>query len=155
MLRAMLQFWDPSYRCFTFNQLDLTPSIEEYAKLLNKENSHIDDDKGLTMYALAIYGLVLFSRVRGQIDGQVIKLFEQDVIRRTRWLPLTHTIYRCGNKPWVLLTGPWGATSYAPALVRRQMGSLQFIPMTHDLSDMEFTYGCPNTVCKVKEIITD
>ncbi|MED6198019.1 hypothetical protein PIB30_062160 [Stylosanthes scabra] len=35
------------------------------------------------------------------------------------------------------------------------MGSLQFIPMTHGLSDMEFTYGCPNTVCKVKEIITD
>ncbi|MED6111957.1 hypothetical protein PIB30_057181 [Stylosanthes scabra] len=96
--------------------------------------SHIDDDKGLTMYALAIYGLVLFPRVRGQIDGQVIKLFEQ---------------------PWVPLTGPWGATSYAPALVRRQMGSLQFIPMTHGLSDMEFTYGCPNIVCKVKEIITD
>ncbi|MED6151860.1 hypothetical protein PIB30_086404 [Stylosanthes scabra] len=35
------------------------------------------------------------------------------------------------------------------------MGSLQFIPMTHGLSDMEFTYGCPNTVCKVKEIIAD
>ncbi|MED6197701.1 hypothetical protein PIB30_059103 [Stylosanthes scabra] len=27
--------------------------------------------------------------------------------------------------------------------------------MTHGLSDMEFTYGCPNTVCKVKEIVTD
>ncbi|MED6114646.1 hypothetical protein PIB30_082358 [Stylosanthes scabra] len=35
------------------------------------------------------------------------------------------------------------------------MGSLQFIPITHGLSDMEFTYGCPNTVCKVKEIIAD
>ncbi|MED6210773.1 hypothetical protein PIB30_067241 [Stylosanthes scabra] len=34
------------------------------------------------------------------------------------------------------------ATSYAPALVRRQMGSLQFILMTHGLSDMEFTPGC-------------
>ncbi|MED6137902.1 hypothetical protein PIB30_069369 [Stylosanthes scabra] len=44
---------------------------------------------------------------------------------------------------------------YALALVRRQMGSLQFIPMTHGLSDMEFTYGCPNTVCKVKKTITD
>ncbi|MED6113795.1 hypothetical protein PIB30_074179, partial [Stylosanthes scabra] len=33
--------------------------------------SHNDDDNGLTMYALAIYGLVLFPRVRGQIDGQV------------------------------------------------------------------------------------
>ncbi|MED6224689.1 hypothetical protein PIB30_086467 [Stylosanthes scabra] len=62
MLRAMLQFWDPSYQCFTFNQFDLTPSIEEYAKLLNKEDyiqSHIDDDKGLTMYALALWSCVI------------------------------------------------------------------------------------------------
>ncbi|MED6126197.1 hypothetical protein PIB30_076013 [Stylosanthes scabra] len=39
--------------------------------------NQIDDDEGLRMYALAIYGLVLFPRVREQIDGQVIKLFEQ------------------------------------------------------------------------------
>ena len=38
MLKAMLHFWDPSYRCFTFHQFDLTPTIEEYAKLLNREN---------------------------------------------------------------------------------------------------------------------
>ena len=27
-------FWDPSYRCFTFNHEDLTPTVEEYAALL-------------------------------------------------------------------------------------------------------------------------
>ncbi|MED6112061.1 hypothetical protein PIB30_058261 [Stylosanthes scabra] len=114
-----------------FESNDLTTLKEIWFQYIQ---SHIDDDKGLTMYALAMYGLVLFPRVRGQIDGQVIKLSEQ---------------------PWVPLTGPWDATSYAPALVRRQMGSLQFIPMTHGLSDIKFTYECPNTVCKVKEIITD
>ncbi|MED6189604.1 hypothetical protein PIB30_097685, partial [Stylosanthes scabra] len=44
---------------------------------------------------------------------------------------------------------------YALALVRRQVGSLQFIPMTHGLTDFDFTYGIPNTVSKVKEIISD
>ncbi|MED6150226.1 hypothetical protein PIB30_070368 [Stylosanthes scabra] len=79
----------------------------------------------------------------------------QDVIWRARWLPLTHTIYRFGIKPWVPLTSPWGVTSYAPTLGRRKVGSLLFIPMTHGLVDMEFTYGCPNTITKIKEIIAD
>ncbi|MED6198171.1 hypothetical protein PIB30_063481 [Stylosanthes scabra] len=35
------------------------------------------------------------------------------------------------------------------------MGSLQFILMTHGLIDVEFTYGSPNTITKVKEIIAD
>ena len=27
-------YWDPSYRCFTFNQEDMTPTVEEYVALL-------------------------------------------------------------------------------------------------------------------------
>ncbi|MED6139694.1 hypothetical protein PIB30_086205 [Stylosanthes scabra] len=53
--------------------------------------------------------------------GRIWIPYYQDVIWHVRWLPLTHTIYHCGNKPWVPLTGPWGVTSYAPALLRRQM----------------------------------
>ena len=34
LLRAAILFWDPSYRCFAFNQEDLTPTVEEYAALL-------------------------------------------------------------------------------------------------------------------------
>ena len=34
LLRAIILFWDPSYRCFPFNQEDLTPIVEEYAALL-------------------------------------------------------------------------------------------------------------------------
>ena len=33
-LKAIILFWDPSYRCFTFNQVDLTPIVEEYSALL-------------------------------------------------------------------------------------------------------------------------
>ena len=38
ILKAMLYFWDPSYRCFTFNQYDMTLAIEEYNKLLGTKN---------------------------------------------------------------------------------------------------------------------
>ena len=34
LLKAIILFWDPSYRCFTFNWEDLIPTVEEYAALL-------------------------------------------------------------------------------------------------------------------------
>ena len=34
LLKAIILFWDPSYRCFTFNHENLTPTVEEYATLL-------------------------------------------------------------------------------------------------------------------------
>ena len=30
LLRAVMRFWDLSYRCFTFGKNDLVPTIEEY-----------------------------------------------------------------------------------------------------------------------------
>ncbi|MBA0846068.1 hypothetical protein Goarm_023217 [Gossypium armourianum] len=34
MLKAMVHFWDPTYRCFTFNEVDMVPTIDEYSTLL-------------------------------------------------------------------------------------------------------------------------
>ena len=34
LLKAAILFWDLSYRCFTFNHEDLTPTVEEYVVLL-------------------------------------------------------------------------------------------------------------------------
>ncbi|KAG8472031.1 hypothetical protein CXB51_036414 [Gossypium anomalum] len=34
LLRAMVQFWNPAYSCFTFGNVDLIPTLEEYATLL-------------------------------------------------------------------------------------------------------------------------
>ncbi len=30
LIRALIQHWDPHYRCFSFNKMDLVPTIEEY-----------------------------------------------------------------------------------------------------------------------------
>ncbi|KAE8672368.1 hypothetical protein F3Y22_tig00111843pilonHSYRG00112 [Hibiscus syriacus] len=38
LIRAMVQFWNPRYSCFTFNWEDMVPTIEEYTTLLHCEN---------------------------------------------------------------------------------------------------------------------
>ncbi|MBA0792950.1 hypothetical protein Gohar_017399 [Gossypium harknessii] len=35
LLKAMVHFWDPAYRCFMFNKMDTVPTIEEYSTLLH------------------------------------------------------------------------------------------------------------------------
>ena len=34
-LRAIINFWDPAYGCFTFGSCDLLPTIEEYQAMLS------------------------------------------------------------------------------------------------------------------------
>ena len=34
LIRAVIQLWDPSHRCFTFNEEDLMPTAEEYLMLI-------------------------------------------------------------------------------------------------------------------------
>ncbi|KAG8474412.1 hypothetical protein CXB51_034064 [Gossypium anomalum] len=35
LFRALAQFWNPAYSCFTFGEVDLVPTVEEYTALLN------------------------------------------------------------------------------------------------------------------------
>ncbi|KAG8492600.1 hypothetical protein CXB51_010037 [Gossypium anomalum] len=131
LIQAMVQLWDPAYQCFTFNQEDMTPTIEEYAALLRIDNvqfgkiyvkepkpltfrkklvrltdmtdawaekqikkkneticipwsslresvlSHPDILKRVNLFALAIYGLVIFPRVLGHIEVAVFDFFER------------------------------------------------------------------------------
>ncbi|MBA0550701.1 hypothetical protein Golob_021625 [Gossypium lobatum] len=38
----MVQLWDLAYQCFTFNQEDMTPTIEEYSALLYFHNVQLN-----------------------------------------------------------------------------------------------------------------
>ncbi|MBA0837976.1 hypothetical protein Goarm_010083 [Gossypium armourianum] len=38
----MVRFLDPAYKCFTFNQEDMTLTIEEYATLLRINNVQLN-----------------------------------------------------------------------------------------------------------------
>ena len=33
-IKALINFWDPDYRCFSFGNVDLCPTVEEYGMLM-------------------------------------------------------------------------------------------------------------------------
>ncbi|MBA0756028.1 hypothetical protein Gogos_020480 [Gossypium gossypioides] len=42
LFRALAQFWNPTYSCFTFGKVDLVPTIEEYIALLQCLKIQVD-----------------------------------------------------------------------------------------------------------------
>ncbi|KAE8692135.1 hypothetical protein F3Y22_tig00110858pilonHSYRG00062 [Hibiscus syriacus] len=131
LLRALIQFWNPGYSCFTFNREDMVPTIEEYTTLLHCESirlervyikhiksqpfknglakiagvdekwvtdrlrhkgngegiewihikqlmkNHPDEWKTIDLFALGLYGLIIFPKILGCIDATVVELFKQ------------------------------------------------------------------------------
>ncbi|MBA0708913.1 hypothetical protein Golax_023993, partial [Gossypium laxum] len=120
LIQALVQFWDPAYQCFTFNQEYMTPTIEEYASMLCIDNirkknevscvpwfslrdlvqNHTNILKRVDLFALAIYGLVVFPKHLGSVL----------------------LLYMCRNQDWVPLLGLWGVAGYAPLMAQRQFG---------------------------------
>ncbi|KAG8502709.1 hypothetical protein CXB51_000510 [Gossypium anomalum] len=99
MFRAMVQFWNPAYSCFTFGEVDLVPTLEEYTTLLrcpkiqgNKAYvraanlptfikklmmiTGMNVKRRVDVLALSIYGLVIFPKAMGHIDEAVTDLFD-------------------------------------------------------------------------------
>ncbi|MFQ6634921.1 hypothetical protein Gotur_010632, partial [Gossypium turneri] len=42
LFRVLAQFWNPTYSCFTFGNVDLVPTIEEYVALLRCSKFQVD-----------------------------------------------------------------------------------------------------------------
>ncbi|MFQ6654771.1 hypothetical protein Gotur_025617 [Gossypium turneri] len=42
LFRALDQFWNPAYSCFTFGKVDLVPTVEEYTALLRCSKIQVD-----------------------------------------------------------------------------------------------------------------
>ncbi|MBA0767035.1 hypothetical protein Gotri_016006, partial [Gossypium trilobum] len=100
LFRALAQFWNPTYSCFTFGRVELVPTEEEYVALLRcskiqvgKAHSraanvltflmklmnitgmtHPDTRKKVDVFALSIYGLVVFPKAVGHVDEAVTDL---------------------------------------------------------------------------------
>ncbi|MBA0881635.1 hypothetical protein Goshw_018265 [Gossypium schwendimanii] len=131
LFRALAQYWNPAYSCFTFGKVDLVPTVEEYTALLHcprfqvdkayfraayvptfwkkltnitgmceqwitariKQKGeckcipwknlrdlilvHLDGKKKVDVFALSIYGLVIFPRALGHVDEAVSDLFDR------------------------------------------------------------------------------
>ncbi|MFQ6657688.1 hypothetical protein Gotur_027266, partial [Gossypium turneri] len=103
LFRALAQFWNPAYSCFTFGGGDLVPTVEEYMALLHCSNiqadrvysrakgdskciswknlrdlilAHPDTKKKVNVFALSVYGLVVFPAL-GHVDEAVTDLFDR------------------------------------------------------------------------------
>ncbi|MFQ6659187.1 hypothetical protein Gotur_028177 [Gossypium turneri] len=91
LFRALTQFWNLAYSCFTFEKVDLVPTIEEYMALLwcsriqvdriySKADlilADLDVWKRVDVLTLSIYGLVVFPKTLGHVDEAVTDLFDR------------------------------------------------------------------------------
>ncbi|MBA0819862.1 hypothetical protein Gohar_021203 [Gossypium harknessii] len=93
LFRALTQYWNSSYSCFTFGRVDLVPTVEEYTTLLRCPKiqvdkaysratndlilAHPDVKKRVDVFALSIYGLIVFPKVLGHVDETVSDLFDR------------------------------------------------------------------------------
>ncbi|MBA0845406.1 hypothetical protein Goarm_023147 [Gossypium armourianum] len=103
LFRALAQYWNPTYSCFTFRKIDLVPTVEKYTTLLRylkiqadkaysrvvniptflkrlmsiTRMTHPDTKKRVNVFALSIYGLVIFPKVLGYIDDAVSNLLDR------------------------------------------------------------------------------
>ncbi|MBA0764005.1 hypothetical protein Gotri_013384, partial [Gossypium trilobum] len=103
LFRALAQFWNSAYNCFTFGKVDLVPIVEEYTvllrcpriqadkaysravnaptflkKLMNITGmTHLNTKKKVDVFALSIYGLVVFPKALGYVDEAVTDLFDR------------------------------------------------------------------------------
>ncbi|KAG8472110.1 hypothetical protein CXB51_036809 [Gossypium anomalum] len=171
---AITQFWNPAYNCFTFGNVDLVPTVEEYTTLL----LHPDTKKKVDVFTLNIYGLVIFPKALRHIDEAVVDLFDRlgkggtpvpAILAETfrslsayrkagkgRFIgcaQLLSILYRCESFEWVHLPEIWRAVGYAPFLVLRQYRSRQFIPITHELTQSKFSYRGNHYKKRVLDIV--
>ncbi|MFQ6634984.1 hypothetical protein Gotur_010967 [Gossypium turneri] len=91
--------------------------------------AHPDTKKKVDIFALSIYGLVIFPKALGHIDEAVIDLFDQLDRKVTPVPAILAETFRSLR-----------AIGYTPLLVLRQYRSRQFILATQGLAKCEFSY---------------
>ncbi|MBA0877281.1 hypothetical protein Goshw_029435, partial [Gossypium schwendimanii] len=86
---------NPAYSCFSFGGGDLVPTVEDYIALLRCSKiqvdrvysravnnlrdlilAHPDVKENVDVFALSVYGLVVFRKALGHVDEAVTDLFD-------------------------------------------------------------------------------
>ncbi|MFQ6622658.1 hypothetical protein Gotur_001910 [Gossypium turneri] len=80
--RAIAQFWNTAYGCFTFGKVDLVPTKGDsrcipWKNLKDIILAYLDTKKKVDAFALSIYGLVVFPKALGHVDEAVTDLFDR------------------------------------------------------------------------------
>ncbi|KAG8497195.1 hypothetical protein CXB51_008575 [Gossypium anomalum] len=181
LLRAMVQFWNPAYSCFTFGDVDLVPTLEEYTTLLRCPRiqgykayvrpaslptftkmlvmiTGMNVKKRVDVLVLSIYGMVIFPKALGHIDEAKLDkvpcrvFFEgYSSLKKAVDMPRRDDISD-ESFDWVSLPGIWGVVGYTPLLVLRQYRARQFIPATQGLVQSDFSYKGDHYKKRMREI---
>ncbi|MBA0839558.1 hypothetical protein Goarm_005269, partial [Gossypium armourianum] len=104
LFRALTQYWNLAYNCFTFGKVNLVPTVEEYTTLLHCLKIQIDK-----AYSRTVNVLTFLKRLMN-ITGMSEQWW-------TPWMIPDEILYRCGDFDCVSLFGIWGAVGYAPLLI--------------------------------------
>ncbi|MBA0754744.1 hypothetical protein Gogos_000135, partial [Gossypium gossypioides] len=82
LFRALAQFWNPAYSCFTFGKFQINKvysravNVPTFSKkLMNITGMHVRNR--VDVFALSIYGLVVFPKALGHVDVAVTDLFDR------------------------------------------------------------------------------
>ncbi|MBA0675424.1 hypothetical protein Goari_016970, partial [Gossypium aridum] len=96
LLKAMVHFWDPTYRCFTFNEVDMNVDfrgplanlmglpIDKVKVRLKDKNSpciswpdirdatqKANGDRHFSLFAFFVYGLIVFPKALGYVSVEL------------------------------------------------------------------------------------
>ncbi|MFQ6643930.1 hypothetical protein Gotur_017810 [Gossypium turneri] len=122
LFRALAQYWNPAYSCFTFGKVDLVPTVEEYTALLHCPRlqvdkaysraaalGHVDEaisdlfdrlGKGVTpVPAILVETFRSLNACRRAGEDRFI----EDIEWRAPWLIPDRILYHCGSFDWVPL----------------------------------------------------
>ncbi|MFQ6664593.1 hypothetical protein Gotur_031655 [Gossypium turneri] len=109
--------------------------------------AHPDVKRKVDVFALSIYGLVVFSKALGHVDEAVTDLFDRLDKKVTPVPTILAETFRSLNE-----CRRAGAVGYAPLLVLRQYRSRQFVPATQGLAQCEFSYKDNGYKKKIREM---
>ncbi|MBA0717538.1 hypothetical protein Golax_005346 [Gossypium laxum] len=102
LLKAMVHFWDPTYKCFTFNEVDMNvnfwgllanlmglPVDTVKVRLKDKNSPYIswsnirdvmgkaNSDRHLELFAFTVYGLIVFPKALGYMSVELANFLFQ------------------------------------------------------------------------------
>ncbi|KAG8480227.1 hypothetical protein CXB51_024838 [Gossypium anomalum] len=135
LIQAMVRFWDPAYQCFTFNQEDMTPTIEEYAAysastMCNSARYTVDFFERLkqgvnpvpTILAETFRSLSTCRRVgKGRFVGSLPQERVAERITEQHWVSVFQNL-RAEDITW---RAPW----IRPSVLLYKCGSQDWVPL--------------------------
>ncbi|MBA0817824.1 hypothetical protein Gohar_022137 [Gossypium harknessii] len=77
LFRALVQYWNSAYSCFTFGKIDLQKGDSKCIPWRNLRDLILalpDAKKRVDIFALSIYGLMVFPKALGHVDEAVLDL---------------------------------------------------------------------------------